>query len=103
MMNNTNEYLDALSKRLYEIANKNDWSLSTLSKRSGLSYRELHDVMHGKKNDIRLSTLSTISQNLEEPIPSLIGIVRNPFEQYNKALLKLNAEMSIVLKRGDLI
>lgn len=100
MMNNTNEYLDALSKRLYEIANKNSWSLMKLSLETGLSYRELQKILYEGKDDIRLSTLVKISENLGEPISMLLGIERNPFEERLKSLLKLCNETSIALKRG---
>lgn len=100
MINNTNEYLDALSKRLYEIANKNDWSLTKLSLETDVSYRELYAIMNREKGDIRFSTLVKISQNLNEPLANLIGIGMNPIRDYMKAILQLHREAEGYLKRG---
>lgn len=97
---NTNEYLDALSERLFEIVSEKDWSLTRLSLETGISYRELYAIIYGKKGDIRLSTLVKISQNLNEPIPNLLGITKNPFEEYMKGLLKFNSDMAAYLKRS---
>lgn len=97
---NTNEYLYALSERLCEIVSKKDWSLTKLSLETGISCRELYAIINREKGDIRLSTLVKISQNLNEPITNLIGITKNPFEEYMKGLLKFNSDMAAYLKRS---
>lgn len=94
------DYMDSLSERLYQIAYDNDWNLATLSIQSGISLRELYNIMYGRKGDIKLSTLAKISENLGEPIPSLIGIRKNPFEEHFKVLLQLHSDMGKYLKRS---
>lgn len=96
----TSEILNAVSRRLYEIANENDWSLGKLAIQCGVSYKELYYIMYSKRDNITLSTLVKISQNLNEPLANLIGIGMNPIRDYMKAILQLHREAEGYLKRG---
>lgn len=97
---NTNEYLDEIGKRLYEISIQKNWGVEKLSEESGVSYRQLYDILYGHSHDMKLSTLVRISQNLDEPITNLLGITKNPIEEYTKALFKIHSEVGAYLKRG---
>ncbi len=62
-----------LREELYITLRKNDWTLTRMSIECGISYRELQNILYNQSKDIRLSTLSKISEGTGKPISSLIG------------------------------
>lgn len=68
----TEECLKILKKQLLIIMAKKNWTLIRLSIECGISLRELKAILYNEKKDIRLSTLTRISEGLDKSVSYLI-------------------------------
>ena len=77
---------EMIRERIATLLNENGWTLSELSKRSGLSIDTIKNITSGKITDPRLTTLVALSDAFNISINCLIG--KCPHTPAEKAILR---------------
>ncbi len=94
-----NECMDTLINQLYEVMNKNNWSINVASGFMGIGRNTLSNILNRKMN-VSLKLLTQIADNLDRSVASLICPEEVQRRKNELLLLQIQADLNELRKGG---